>query len=65
MTEQACERLLRSIGNIEDEFLLEAESLSLLETRQDKRKKMIKYGAAAVPIMAITYWYIKRLGEGA
>ncbi|MCL1994702.1 MAG: hypothetical protein FWG63_00685 [Defluviitaleaceae bacterium] len=65
MIDLACERLFDSIGNIEDEFLVEAQSISLLETRQDKRKKMIKYGAAAVPIMAITYWYYSKWVKGA
>ena len=65
MIELACERLLGSIGNIEDDFLIEAQSMSLIATKQDKRKKMIKYGAAAVPIMAITYWYYSKWVKGA
>jgi len=57
------ERLLNSIGNIDDLFLLEAETAAISKEKVDKHKKIAKYGAAGVAvsvgIAAVAYWVFK------
>jgi len=44
------ERLLDSIGDIDDLFLLEAESADVTRAKVDKRKRIAKYSAAGVAV---------------
>ena len=44
------ERLLNSIGDIDDLFLLEAEAANISIAKIDKRKKVAKYSAAGVAV---------------
>ena len=58
------ERLLDCIGGIEDLFLQEAETADLAGIRLIKRKRVVKYSAAAglaVSVgVAVAYWMYKK-----
>jgi len=57
------ERLLDSIGDIDDSFLLEAETADITRAKVAKRKQIAKYSAAGVAvsvgIAAVAYLVFK------
>jgi len=57
------ERLLHSIGDIEDFFLEEAATADVAISKIAKRKKIAKYSAAglavSVGVAAVAYWMIR------
>ena len=57
------ERLLDSIGDIDDSFLLEAENADITGAKVAKRRRIAKYSAAGVAvsvgIAAVAYWVFR------
>ena len=60
---KAIERLLDCIGEIDDLFLEEAETADIASIRRTKRKRIVKYSAAAGLAaslgIAVTYFALK------
>lgn len=61
------EKLLECIGNIDDFFLMEAETADVTKARVAKRKRIIKYSVAglavSVGLAAMAYWKFGPAGK--
>ncbi|MCL2372438.1 MAG: hypothetical protein FWC78_03450 [Defluviitaleaceae bacterium] len=55
-------RLLDCIGEIEDIFIIEAETAELAIKKANKRKKIVKYSAAGLAVsaaVAVAYFMLR------
>ena len=63
MTITQTEKLLHSIGDIDDYFLYEAETADITTVKRARRKRIIKYSVTGVAVsvgLAMAYWKFGR-----